>query len=113
MKALLKIAIVCLPVVAFGAESRQQNLYLNPADFSIKRQNCNLIVGVVSYVPTWRDNKVPVARAHKNIEELLIKVAAADEDKFQWHKAVDNLYGSKVTTKEVADQLRPMCEIIP
>jgi hypothetical protein len=113
VKTLLIIAIACIPLAAFGAEPRQPNLYLNPADFSTKRQDCNLIVGVVSYIPTWRDNKVPVARAHKNIEDLLIKVAAADEDKLQWHQVVDRLYGSKVTTKEVEGQLRPMCEKIP
>jgi hypothetical protein len=113
MKALLTIAIAVVPLFAFGAEQRQQKSHLNPADFSTNRQNCNLITAVISYVPTWRDNQVPIERAHRSIEDILIKIAAEDADKLLWHNAVDRLYGSKVTTKEMEAELRPMCEKIP
>jgi len=113
MRALLTIAMAVVPLFASGAEQNQKRSYLNPAEFSENRQKCNLITAVISYVPTWRDNQVPVERAHRNIEEILVKIASDDADKALWHRAVDRLYNSKVTTKDMDAELRPMCEKIP
>lgn len=113
MKFVGLAATVLCPLLAFGAEPAQNKRYLNPADFSENRQKCNLITGVISIVPVWRDNQVPIQRAHRNIEDILIKIAADDADKRLWHKAVDSLYASKVSSTEMEAELRPMCEKIP
>lgn len=113
MKFVSIAATVLLPLIAFGAEPLQSKRYLSPADFSENRQKCNLITGVISIVPLWRDNHVPIQRAHRNIEDILIKISADDADKRLWHNAVDSLYQSKVSSKEMEAELRPMCEKIP
>jgi hypothetical protein len=68
---------------------------------------------MISIVPIWRDNQLPIQRAHSNIENVLIKIAAEDADKRLWHEAVDSLYASKVSSRKMDAELRPMCEKIP
>lgn len=103
---------ICLQVT-FGAEPTPSKRYVSPSDFSENRQKCNLITGVISIVPVWRDNQVPIQRAHRSIEDILIKIEAKDADRQVWHEAVDKLYASKVSSSEMEAQLRPMCEKIP
>jgi hypothetical protein len=106
-------AIVIVSGAAFGAEPPQNKRYLDPSKFSEKRQQCNLITATISIVPLWRDNQVPLHRAHRNIEDILIKIKVDESDKKPWHKAVDSLYASKVSSEEMHAELRPMCENIP
>lgn len=113
MKLISLVVAVLISQSVLAAEPSQAKKYLNPANFSENRQKCNLITGVISIVPVWRDNKVPIQRAHYNIEEILVKIAADEDDKQRWHKAVDSLYASKVSSEEMGAELRPMCERIP
>ena len=113
MKFISMVVLVVVSQVAFGAEPTQNKRYLNPSDFSENRQKCNLITGAISIVPVWRDNQVSIQRAHRNIEDILIKISVKDADRQVWHKAVDKLYASKVSSSEMEAELRPMCEKIP
>lgn len=106
-------SLACVSQAAFETEAPQNKRYLNISEFSENRQRCNLIAGVISIVPVWRDNQVPIQRAHRNIEDILIKISAEETDRQLWHKAVDRLYASKVSSKEMEAELHPMCEKIP
>lgn len=113
MKIMSLAAIVLVSQLAFGAEPTQNKRYLNPSDFSENRQKCNLITGAISIVPVWQDNQVPIQRPHRNIGDILIKISAKDAERQLWHKSVDRLYASKVSSNEMEAELRPMCEKIP
>lgn len=74
-----------------------------------RKQDCFLISGVVSIVPVWRDNNVPLSRAHANIDNVLAQTGANDSEKKEWHQLVTGIYSSLVTSSEVEQQLRPTC----
>lgn len=75
--------------------------------------NCFLLAGMVSSVPTWRDNGVSISRAHANVEQALVSAGATLEEKKKWHDSVVSLYGSRVSSAEVEKTLRPSCEKMP
>lgn len=74
-----------------------------------KRQECFLISGTISIVPTWRDNNVPLSRAHENVAKVLARTSANESEKQNWREAVSAIYGSQITSAEVEQQIRPTC----
>lgn len=75
--------------------------------------NCFLLSGILSNVPTMRDNGWPIASAHANVEQAMLRADATPQEKQRWHDTVVSIYSSKVSSAEVEKTIRPSCEKMP
>lgn len=80
----------------------------------LQKQSCFMLAGMMSSVPIWRDNRVPISKSYKNVEGALFEIGVPSEGWNKWHEAVIAIYNSPhITSNEVQAKLRPQCERMP
>jgi len=71
---------------------------------------CNVVVGMVSSVPIWRDNGVPISRAWLNVATALSSFVPDPVVMQQWERAVIQIYGSSLTSSDLSARYQSLCD---
>ncbi|MBR8654223.1 hypothetical protein KDH83_13055 [Achromobacter sp. Marseille-Q0513] len=78
--------------------------------FNLAIGQCAVVRGMVSGVPTWRDNGVPMERAWFNVASALSPFAPNAALMQQWEHAVAQIYSSSLSPAEVGARYESMCD---
>lgn len=90
-------------------------------------QHCSVLIGYFSGLPMWRDTGIPMARVENTLDNIIAGdphwtlpiqtgldawrrvVASTPQDIADWNAAIDSIYHSKVTERQIDKALRKYC----